>query len=82
VQLREIHATLADHSARFDQLAKRFEEFHELASHTLRLSPSNDLRMRDLDRRYEFSEGEQRRMNDRMDEFERRVSELERKTDE
>jgi hypothetical protein len=93
VQLREIRATLAAHSARFDQieqrferrfdqLDKRFEEFHELTSHTLRLSTSNDLRMRDLDRRYEFSEGEQRRMTDRMDEFERRLSDLERKIDE
>jgi hypothetical protein len=89
VHLREIRATLADHSARFDrmdgrfdQLDKRFEDFHELTSHALRLSTSNDLRMRDLDRRYEFSEGEQRRMADRMDEFERRLSDLERKIDE
>jgi hypothetical protein len=89
VHLREIRAVQADHSAQFarinerlDQMDKRFEDFHELTSHTLRLSTSNDLRMRDLDRRYEFSEGEQRRMADRMDEFERRLSDLERKIDE
>jgi uncharacterized coiled-coil protein SlyX len=89
MHFREIRATLAEHSARFDrmdrrfdQLDRRFEDFHELASHTLRLSTSNDLRMRELDRRYEFSEGEQRRMTDRMDEFERRLSNLERKIDE
>jgi hypothetical protein len=89
VHLREIRAVQADHSAQFarinerlDQMDKRFEDFHELTSHTLRLSTSNDLRMRELDRRYEFSEGEQRRMADRMDEFERRLSDLERKIDE
>ena len=89
VHLREIRATLAEHSARFDlmdrrfdQLGKRFEDFHEITSHALRLSTSNDLRMRNLDRRYEFSEGEQRRTTDRMDEFERRLWDLERKIDE
>ncbi|MGH9673019.1 MAG: hypothetical protein ACRD44_07540 [Bryobacteraceae bacterium] len=89
VQLREIRTTLADHSARFDQmdkrfdqLDKRFEDFHALTNHTLMLSTANDLRMRDLDRRYEFSEGEQRRITDRMDDFERRLSEVERKLDE
>jgi tetrahydromethanopterin S-methyltransferase subunit G len=89
IQLGEIRATLADHSARFDQMDKRFdhldrrfEDFHALTNHTLMLSTATDLRMRDLDRRYEFGEGEQRRITDRMDDFERRLSEVERKLDE
>jgi hypothetical protein len=38
VQLREIRATLAEHSALmkegFGQIDKRFEDFHALTSHT------------------------------------------------
>jgi tetrahydromethanopterin S-methyltransferase subunit G len=89
VHLREIRAVQGDHSAQFtrinerlDPMDKRFEDFYALTNHTLMLSAANDLRLRDLDRRYEFSEGEQRRMTDRMDEFERRLSDLERKIDE
>jgi hypothetical protein len=89
LQLREIRATLAGHSARFDQIDKRFdqldrrfEDVHALTNHTLMLSTANDLRMRELDRRYEFSEGEQRRVADRMDDLERRLSEVERRLEE
>jgi hypothetical protein len=90
VHLRALQASMrADNSAQFarindrlDQMDKRFEDFHALANHALVLSTSNDLRRRDLDRRHEFSEGEQRRMTDRMDEFECRLSDLERKSDE
>jgi tetrahydromethanopterin S-methyltransferase subunit G len=88
VQLREIRTTLADHSAQFtrinerlDQMDKRFKDFHALTNHTLMLSTATDLRMRDLDRRYEFSECEQRRLTGRMDDFERRLSDVEGKLD-
>jgi hypothetical protein len=91
-QLREIrakqaetHATLTEHSAamkeRLDLIGKRFEDFHALTSHTLLLGTTNSLKSQDLERRYEFSEGEQRRLSDRMDEFERRLSEVEDKLD-
>jgi hypothetical protein len=90
VQLREIRATLAEQSAsiaaqfafmkeRFDQIDKRFEDFHALTSHTLMLGTSNTLKSQDLERRYEFGEGEQRRLRERMDEFEIRLSEIEKK---
>ena len=88
VQLREIRATLAEHSARFDrmderfdQLDKRFEDFHALTSHTLTPGTANHLKSQELERRYEFSEGEQRRLSDRMDDFERRLSKVEDKLD-
>jgi hypothetical protein len=92
IQLRDIRATLAEHSAqfvrleqrfceRFDQLDKRFEDFHALTSHTLMLGTSNSLKSQDLERRYEFSEGEQRRLSQRMDDFERRLSKVEDKLD-
>lgn len=81
VQLREIRVTLAEHSGRFDQidkrfdkLEKRFEDFRAVTSHTLTLSTANDLRMREFDQRHEFSEGEQRRMTGRIDEFEQRMT--------
>jgi hypothetical protein len=88
VQLREIRATLVEHSARFDQidkrfdqLDKRFEDFHALTSHTLMLGTTNALKSQELERRQEFGEGEQRRMRDRMDEFERRLARIEDKLD-
>jgi uncharacterized protein YdcH (DUF465 family) len=93
VQLREIRATqaeiratLSEHSAhfvrmneRFDQLDKRFEDFHALTSHTLLLGTTSSLKSQHIERRYEFSEGEQRRLGERMDEFERRLSKVEDK---
>jgi hypothetical protein len=63
-QLREIRATLDEHSAqfvrmneRFEQLDKRFEDFHALTSHTLMLGTTSALKAQELERRYEFSEG-------------------------
>jgi hypothetical protein len=85
VQLREIRATLAEHSALmkegFGQIGKRFEDFHALTSHTLTLGTANHLKSQEFERRHEFSEGEQRRMRDRMDDFERRLTTLEDKID-
>ena len=92
IQLCEIRATLAEHSAqsarmeerfneRFNQLDKRFEDFHALNSHTPMLATTNALKSQDLERRYEFSEGKQRRLSDRMDDFERRLSKVEDKLD-
>jgi hypothetical protein len=88
VQLREIRATLAGHSERFDRIDqrldkmdRRFEDFHALTSHTLNLNTANHLRMREFEQRHEFSEGEQRRMTERMDDFERRLFRVEDKID-
>jgi hypothetical protein len=77
----EIRAVQAEHSARFDQLDKHFEDFHALTTHTLALGTTNALKLQDLERRYEFSEGGQRRLSERMDEFERRLSRVEDKLD-
>jgi len=86
VHLREIRATQADHSAlmqelkeRFDQIDKRFEDFHALTNHTLMLGTTNRLKSQEFERRHEFNEGEQRRMSERMDEFERRLTKVEDK---
>ena len=86
VQLREIRATQTEHSARFDridkrldQMDKRFEDFHALTNHTLSVSTTSYLKSQEVERRQEFDEGEQRRLSERMDEFERRLSDLEEK---
>jgi hypothetical protein len=54
IQLREIRTTLAEHSARFDQMNarfdsidKRFDDFHMLVNHALGLSTTNHLKTRD-----------------------------------
>jgi hypothetical protein len=92
IQLREIRATLAEHSATlaehsaltrdgFNRIDRRFEDFHALTSHTLTLGTANHLKSQEFERRHEFSEGEQRRIRDRMDEFERRLTRVEDKID-
>lgn len=94
VQLREIRAMQAamqaDNSAQFarinerlDRMDKRFEDFRAVTGHALTLSTATDLRMREFDQRHAFSEGEQRRMTGRMEEFEqsmtKRIEEFERR---
>ncbi|HEY7550496.1 MAG TPA: hypothetical protein VH913_13405 [Hyphomicrobiaceae bacterium] len=96
LQLREIRATLAGHSSlmqerfaqigerfaqmdrRFDQLDERFDDFHAVASHTLVLSTSTSMKQRELQH---FNEGEQRRLRERVDELERRVTKVEEERD-
>ncbi|HEY1245694.1 MAG TPA: hypothetical protein VGF29_12790 [Hyphomicrobiaceae bacterium] len=91
LQLREIRATLAGHSSRFDRIEerfgkidkrfdridKRFDEFHLLVGYTLSVSQTSYLKVQEFEQRHELSEGEQRRMSDRMEDVERRLSNLE-----
>ena len=84
IQLREIRATQTEHSARFDQIDKhldemdkRFEDFHAATSHALMLSTTNSLRQRELEHRHGFSEGEQRRMTECLNELEHRIARIE-----
>lgn len=85
IQLREVRSELQEirvvMKERFDQIDKRVEDFHALTSHTLLLGTTNSLKSQEFERRYEFSEGEQRRLRDRMDEFERRLARVEDKID-
>jgi chromosome segregation ATPase len=88
IQLREVRSELlgirakqAEHDGRFDQIDKRFEDFHALVSHTLTLGTATHLKSQELERRYEFGEGEQRRLRERVDDLERRLSEVEDKLD-
>lgn len=91
MQLREIRATLAEHSGelvrisecfaqvdkRFDRLERRFDEFHMVVSHTLNLGTTVYLKSQESDQRHGLSEGEQRRLSERLDRVERRLSDLE-----
>jgi tetrahydromethanopterin S-methyltransferase subunit G len=88
VQLREIRATQGEHTALFGQLEKRleemdrrFEDFHTVASHTLMLSTTNSVRQRELEQRQGFSEGEHRSLRERVDELERRIAKVEEERD-
>jgi len=53
-----------------------------LLGHTIGVAQSSYLRAQEFDQRYEFSEGEQRRLSGRMDEFERRLAKVEQKVNE
>ncbi|HWE18813.1 MAG TPA: hypothetical protein VG758_16770 [Hyphomicrobiaceae bacterium] len=66
-QLREIRATLAGHSARFDRIDDRFSHL--------------DKRFEDLEARHDLSEAWQRRMDERFAGIEARLAKIERSTD-
>jgi hypothetical protein len=67
---------------RFDRLEQRFDSLRDLVSHTFVLSSANSLRIPELEQRYEFSEGEQRRIEGRVDDIEHHLSDVEKKVDE
>ncbi len=95
IQLREIRATLAEHSAqfagmnerfaridkRFNDVDKRFDEMRLLLGHTIGLGTTAHLRPQELDRRHELSEGETRSLRARVDDLERRVTKVEEERD-
>jgi hypothetical protein len=66
-QLREIRATLAGHSARFDRIDERFSHL--------------DKRFEDLEARHDLAESWQQRMDARLDGIERRLTQAEQKTE-
>ena len=84
--LREIHAELqgitgklAEHDQRFDRIDKRLEDFHHLVNHALGLAAMNQTKMRALEARHDTSEAWRRRMDERLDRLERRLSRVEEK---
>jgi hypothetical protein len=91
IQLREIRATLAEHSSRFDRLDERFaqidkrftdvdgrfDEMRLLLGHTIGLSTTAYLRSQEFHQRHEQGGGETRRLRERVDELDRRVTKME-----
>ena len=84
VQLREIRATLSEHSSRFDRvderfdrIDRRFDDFHMLVSHALGLATANQLKTRELEADQEEVKARQRRMHERHAEIERRLGRIE-----
>jgi chromosome segregation ATPase len=88
IQLREIRATLAEHSAQFaginDRFAhfdKRLDEMRSLLGHTISQSTTAYLRSQEFDQRHELSEGETRSLRARVDDLERRITKVEEERD-
>ena len=81
IQLREIRATLAGHTARFDRLEKGFGELRHLANHALVLGTAVELRTRELDERQEQGEAHHKRMDERVSSIEQRVAKIEERLD-
>ena len=105
VHLREIRATLVEHSTRFDRLddrftqiderfaqidlrfahidkrfdrlERRFDDLHAIVSHAFALDTTTFAKSRELDQLRQFSEGEQERLRERVDDLDRRVAKLE-----
>jgi hypothetical protein len=66
-QLRELRATLAGHSVRFDRIDDSFSHL--------------DRRFEDLEARHDLAEAWQRRMDERFAGIEARLAKIERSTD-
>ncbi len=86
VQLREIRAILADHTARFDSLERRFggleKGFHDMrlfVNHALGLGATAELKGRELDARQDLSDAAQTKTDERLSSIEQRVAKLEEK---
>lgn len=94
-QLREIRATLAGHSVRFDrigehfaqlderfdQIEKRFDDLNDLVGHVQGLAVAGQLKARDLETRHTTGEMWQRRLDERVDQIERRLREIEERSE-
>jgi len=79
MQLRDIRATLADHSTRFDRLEKGFDRL--FVRHALGLGATTELKTRELDGRQDQSEARHKRMDERVSDIERRLARVEEKLD-
>ncbi len=64
---------------RFDRMEQRFDGLRDVVDHTFVLSAANSRELQELDRRYQFSEGEQQRISGRVDELDNRLSDVEKK---
>lgn len=86
--LREIHAELQgitakleEHDGRFDRIEKRVDGSYQMVSHTLSVATLSQLKTRALETRHDTSEAWQRRMEERLDGLERRLTKVEEKLD-
>ena len=80
-QLQGITAKLEEHDRRFDQIDRRFDDFHLLVNHALGLGTLNQHKARELEARHDLADAWQRRTEERFDQIERRLAKVEEKSD-
>jgi hypothetical protein len=80
-ELQGIRAKLSEHDGRFDQLDKRFDDFHLLVNHALGLGTANQVKAREPEAEQEATKARQLRMDERQAEIERRLGKVEEKSD-
>jgi hypothetical protein len=81
IQLREIRATLAGHTARFDRLERGLNELRHFVDHALGLSTIAEPGTRELDARHEQGEVHRKGMDERVSSIEQRVAKIEERLD-
>jgi hypothetical protein len=54
---------------RFAQMDTRFDDLRDVLSHTFAVSTTNNLKSQQHDQLYQFSEGEQQRLTQRVDDL-------------
>ena len=80
-QLREIRATLAGHTLRFDRLEKDFSELRHFVNHALVLGTTAEPRTREPDEHRDQGEAHHRRIDERVSSIEQRVAKIEERLD-
>jgi hypothetical protein len=77
VQLEGITTQLQGIAAKLQEHDRRFDDFHLLANHALGLGTVNQFRARELEARHDLADAWQRRVDERFNHVERRLTGLE-----
>jgi chromosome segregation ATPase len=80
-QLREIRATLAGYTVRFDRIEKDLDELRHLVKHALVAGATAELRTGELDEGQERSEAHHKHLDERVSSIEQRVAKIEERLD-
>jgi hypothetical protein len=80
-QLREIRATLAGHTARFDRLERDFNKLQHLVSRALALGTTGEPETGEPEETQEQGETHHKSLDERVSSIEQRVAKIEERLD-
>jgi hypothetical protein len=78
-ELRGINAKLDDHNRRFDRIERQLDGRRPLIEHTLSVATLNQLKAGKLEAHRDATAAWQKRMDERLDEIDRRLAKAEEK---
>jgi hypothetical protein len=80
-QLNGITGKLEAITAKLEEHDRRFDDFHLLTNHALGLGMVNQNRVRELEARHDLAEAWHRRVEQRFDQIEHRLTKVEERSD-